>query len=146
MPLGAATAPGALDALCVFANETAPRLEQSNVEGYALLTLPFACPERTSRQLVLALFARGRCQQSNAARTHRNRVLRLFEFGRRPQRYPTGEHGSPWDRAYARHHRRACEPALFKMLASKTLRAWFVMDHDSENDDPRNATARVPLI
>ena len=41
VPLGSTTKPGALDALCLFANSTAPRLiANKKVDAFSLLTLP----------------------------------------------------------------------------------------------------------
>ena len=61
--------------------------------------------------------------------------------------YPTGEHGSPWDRAYAKHGHAGCAPALLEMLADDSkLSAWFVMDHDSAIEDARNSTKGRPEL
>ena len=61
--------------------------------------------------------------------------------------YPTGEHGSPWDRAYAKHGHAGCAPALLEMLADDSkLSAWFVMDHDSAIEDARNSTKGKPEL
>lgn len=102
VPLRFATKADALDAICAFANATAPALQRAaHVVSWTLLTLP----------------------------------------------YPTGEHGSPWDSAYAKHGRQGCATALLSMLDKQSkLSAWFVMDHDSAVEDLRNSTRGQPQL